>query len=220
MGPENTFGFEPEDPEESFWDEKPRAWAAFDFSISCPALCLWRPQKLLRFENCEFFFVMKSPSQREIESWRSLPRNIHGRQNFSKSRNQTENFVNVAEHFVSILSAYDIFELAIEGYSMGSKGRVFDIAEATMALKVLLYRENIYENPSIYSPMTIKKNFCGKGNATKEEMLAEFTKFNELKGKEWVGGAVGSGGKVKSPYSDIVDSFALMFSLFITKDLD
>jgi Holliday junction resolvasome RuvABC endonuclease subunit len=158
---------------------------------------------------------VKDPSQKEIDTWKTLPKNIHPKYHFPKTKNQIETFINVAEYFVSILNSYNVINLAIEGYSMGSHGRIFDIAEATMALKVFLYKNEIYENPTIYAPMSIKKKFSGKGNATKEMMFQELIRYNNLRLEKWIELAYNKNEKIKSPYSDICDSFAIMHCIFM-----
>ena len=50
---------------------------------------------------------------------------------------------------------------AMEGYAMGAKGQVFNIAESTMTTKLGLYRNEIALR--IYSPSTIKKFATGRG---------------------------------------------------------
>lgn len=60
--------------------------------------------------------------------------------------------------------------VCLEGYAMGAKGRVFDIAEAGGALKHELYLEDI--NVVIVPPKTLKKWHTDNGNANKE-MMAE-----------------------------------------------
>jgi hypothetical protein len=209
--------FDEDDEVLEFFNEKEIAWASFDYSISCPCLCLWKPQKFLNFKDCEFFFFIKEPSQKEIEAWRNLPKNMHPRYNFPKTKNQIETHINVAEYFISVLNSYNIMNLVLEGYSMGSHGRVFDIAEATMALKVFLYKKGIYENPTVFAPMTIKKKFSGKGNATKEMMFEELIRQNNLKTEKWIELAYNKNGKIKSPFSDICDSYAGMYSIYLNQ---
>ena len=60
----------------------------------------------------------------------------------------------------------------LEGYSMGAKGRLFDIGEATGIFKYFLSQNSI--SPLIVAPSSIKKHATGKGNANKFQMLEKF----------------------------------------------
>jgi Holliday junction resolvasome RuvABC endonuclease subunit len=87
--------------------------------------------------------------------------------------------------------------VAIEGYAFCAKGKVFNIAEATYALK-----EKIYENGNklrIYEPTTIKKFSTEIGNADKEKMNECFIATNH----DYVLEHLPSG----SPREDIIDAF-------------
>ena len=68
--------------------------------------------------------------------------------------------------------------VVIEGYSMGSKGKVFHIAENTGILKYKLWQKNItFVTPA---PTSIKKFATGKGNADKSMMYESFLAKNGL----------------------------------------
>ena len=94
------------------------------------------------------------------------------------------------------------YEFGIESYSMGSKGRVFDIAEATQMIKYKVWKKYGKEM-HLFSPATVKKEFHGKGNAKKEQMAEAFHDrfgFN-------VHDVVVS--KIRGSASDLVDSIAV-----------
>ena len=58
--------------------------------------------------------------------------------------------------------------IAIEGYAMGAKGRVFDIAEATGDIKRSIYENGIPMR--IHDPNSVKMFATTKGNADKDKM--------------------------------------------------
>ena len=98
------------------------------------------------------------------------------------------------------------YEFGIESYSMGSKGRVFDIAEATQMIKYKVWKR-FGKEMRLFSPATVKKEFHGKGNAKKEQMAEAFEKrfgFN-------VHDVMNS--KIRGSASDIVDSVAVNICL-------
>lgn len=68
----------------------------------------------------------------------------------------------------------DVTGLAVEGYSMNSKGRVFDIAELGGIMKLAIRKAKI---PAvIVPPKTLKKYVTGNGNADKKIMISVVSK--------------------------------------------
>lgn len=106
--------------------------------------------------------------------------------------------------------------VAIENYSFQSKGLVFNIAEATGAIKVKFYENNIPMR--LHDPNSIKLYSTGFGNADKKRMKEEYDKLPEDK-------------KLKGIVNeDIVDAFFICDLLYqeillrkgvlVLKDLD
>jgi Holliday junction resolvasome RuvABC endonuclease subunit len=93
-------------------------------------------------------------------------------------------------------------KILIEDYSMGSKGKVFHIAENTEVLQYNLYLagKEYHKIP----PTSLKKWATGKGNSDKEKM---YEKFLEIEGVDLK--AMFGLKKADSPLSDIVDSYFL-----------
>lgn len=97
-----------------------------------------------------------------------------------------------------------VYQIALEDYSFGSRGRVFGIAENTGFLKMEIWKQG-GKIPFLFSPKTIKKFASGSGNASKERMiecfenklnidLYQLLELNREKG-------------IKNPITDIVDSY-------------
>ena len=106
--------------------------------------------------------------------------------------------------------------ILIEDYSLGSKGKVFHIAENT---EVLQY--NLWRNAKKYKkipPTSLKKWVTGKGNATKELMYEQFLKEEKIDLSSMIfTSASRRSTKIDSPISDIVDSFYLCKYAFVNQ---
>ena len=114
-----------------------------------------------------------------------------------------QRYLNIASWAVyscGLTSADIVF---LEDYSMGSRGRVFAIAENTAILKYLLHYNSI--KCKTVPPTVIKKSFSGRGNATKEQMYDAFVQRTGFDLKM----TVGAFGKLSNPVTDLVDSFAI-----------
>lgn len=83
----------------------------------------------------------------------------------------------VSEVIGNLCEQYRDIYIAIEGYSLGSKGmRISDQFELGGAVKRMLWNEGLHYR--IYPPTTIKKAWTGNGGANKSAMaLACFKKF-------------------------------------------
>ena len=90
--------------------------------------------------------------------------------------------------------------VTIEGYSMGSRGRVFHIAENTGLLKHKLWKHHIpFDTPA---PTSVKKFATGKGNANKERMHECFVAETSINPSEVLNSKVDG-----NPVSDVVDAY-------------
>jgi len=84
----------------------------------------------------------------------------------------TERFDFLSDWVMRILNEHDkMGTVWMEGYSYGSKGsRVFEIGENSGILKLKLFSNGIPFR--VVPPTVIKKHATGKGNASKDEMVA------------------------------------------------
>jgi hypothetical protein len=89
-----------------------------------------------------------------------------------------ERFKNIADWGEAVLRKFGVQSAAIEGYSYGSKGSVFEIGEATGAFKQRLFVMKIPFN--IIEPKTAKKHNSGNGNAGKDVLYNAFTTQEEV----------------------------------------
>jgi len=186
-----------------------------DFSISSPCVCFWNTKQQHLFENCEFFFLHSKRSITKI----NFPNNIH----YSESSESKDNSVRFAENAMALTSEIKKrldnvkkYVIMLEGYSMGAKGRLFDIGEATGIFKLFLSQENI--KPLVIAPTQIKKLATGKGNANKFQMLEKFMEINtSLHNSEWID-VLTTEKHIQPPLTDLVDSFFIANSFTVTYD--
>lgn len=172
--------------------------AGLDWSMSCPAICIWDKKKPFTFANCVFYFYIDN------KKFDKSYGNIHG---FKAELYQTEQerFDNISEWAMTILTKHVVKQVCLEGYSMGSSvGRIFNIAENIGLLKYKMWKAKIeFITPA---PTAVKKIFTGKGNARKELMYKSLQeRENMLDLEQLIGTKAGA-----SPISDIVDSFAMV----------
>jgi Holliday junction resolvasome RuvABC endonuclease subunit len=164
-----------------------------DLSMTSPALCIHRGDKF-KFTQCEFYFLTSS------EKYLYVDRRLHG-ETFPEYATSSERFNNIGTWIVDICKVHGVDKVYIEGYSYGSVGRVFHIAENGGVCKYMLWKNHI-EYDTI-PPTVIKKFATGKGNADKKKMQEAFiaeTGFNvkevlSMTDKQW------------NPSSDLIDSY-------------
>lgn len=168
--------------------------AGIDYSMSCPAITIG-PNK--DFDKCHTFFY--SPKKKHKLKY---THNIYGFHTLPYD-SQIERFENIANWAITILKKFKVSNVCLEGYSMGSKGQVFNIGENTGILKLMLYKNGI--DFVVPAPTQVKKYFTDKGNANKSLMYDAFVEKTKLELTE-----VLSCKKEDSPISDIVDSYAML----------
>ena len=110
-----------------------------DFSITSPCICFWNSSKKHLFENSEFFFLGSSKKT-------NFPENI----SFAESSFSKDNSIRFSENAELLLAEIKKrldksakYVIILEGYSMGAKGRLFDIGEATGIFKYFLSQNSI-----------------------------------------------------------------------------
>lgn len=167
--------------------------AGVDFSLTCPAVTIGEQED---FATCEVFYYTK------VKKYvGTFNKNVHGSLHI-EHEHPMERIEHLTQWAVDIIMKHQVKFLALEGYSMGSKGRVFDLAENTGLFKWKLWRAGIpYTMPS---PTTIKKEFAGKGNVGKGEMYEQFVTTTGIRLESILDTRAD-----KNPISDIVDSYAV-----------
>ena len=146
------------------------------------------------FKDCQVFYLLDSGK------YTGKFGNITG-QLFQENNHQIQRFMNIAEWAYSIVK--DCEQVFIEDYSMGSKGKVFHIAENTGILKYTLYKNKV--KYATVPPTVVKKFASGKGNSKKEQMYEAFIKET---GTDLIK-LLSYEKQLGNPITDIVDSFYL-----------
>lgn len=172
-----------------------RIITAFDYSMSCPAMCIrWSDNDF----NIHFLTTIKKYDGSFLNG------RVVGTLHFPFEYNQ-ERFDNISNYFMEIMYPLKMFEpngidAVIEGYSMGSKGAVFNIGENQGILKYKLYKLGIMVDE--VPPTVLKKFAYGKGNADKLKMAEAFVQKTGIDLSCF--GRPGT-----SPSSDIIDAYFL-----------
>jgi hypothetical protein len=174
-----------------------------DYSITCPCLCLYDERKEFKFENCLFYYLTNTKKFTN----KVFP-NIKG-ESFQDYEQDVDRFDSISEWALKLcIGASDV---AVEGYSYGSKGKVFNLAENMGIFKHKLYKAAI--PLTVIEPSKAKKLATGKGNADKALMYEAFSKetnTNLLQKFEQK--------TLSNPVTDIVDSYFILKSLIASKN--
>ena len=163
--------------------------SGIDYSMSCPSLCIFDTELDFNFHNCHFYYLIDKKTKIIEEG------NIHG-EYYSKDSENVKRFDHISDWAITILKNQKVNHIYLEGYSMGSRGRVFHIAENTGVLKQKIYKAGI--TFEVVPPSTWKKEVVGKGNADKqhvyESMNVDLRPIFKSK-------------SITSPINDIADSY-------------
>ena len=165
-----------------------------DYSMTSPALCVYNTDSgEFKFDNCTFYFLTQSKKY-EIDT-----ENIHGM--LFEYDDEMQRYDIISSYFLDRIMENEVDKVYMEDYSMGSKGRVFHIAENTGVLK---YRMWSFGIPFQTIPPTVIKKFAsGKGSANKERMQEVFEEQNEVKLKQ----LFNMTDKQWNPSSDLIDAY-------------
>jgi Holliday junction resolvasome RuvABC endonuclease subunit len=171
-----------------------------DYSLTSPAICIQGDDH--SFFKSEFHYLtdkrkLIGKQYDNVTGWE------HKEYSCAEQR-----YEHITHWVLSRMAPHGIenFKGYIEDYSMGSKGRTFHIAENTGLLKFTFYKRKV--DFLTIPPTVVKKDFTGKGNAKKEDMLDEFI------GRTGVNlhTILGHGRKLGSPETDVVDAWAICLS--------
>ena len=172
-----------------------RVVAGIDYSLTSPALCVCLDDENIHYDNCMFYFLT---DKKKFEGkYQNIVGTLH-----QEYFTQQQRYSNIADWIMLyVLHMFPVAKVYIEGYSMGSKGRVFHIAENTAILKDRFWQRGIAFDS--IAPTAIKKIATGKGNSSKEQMQEAFIeetgkdlkKFLDQSEKSW------------NPSGDIIDAY-------------
>ena len=179
-----------------------RKIAGVDYSLTSPAICVWRAEKddrLFDFDSCDVYYL-ENPSRSRTPEHGIL--NLHA-EPYPEWETEEQRHDLLSEWAMSIIQGCEIF---IEGYAYATIGKshVRSVAENTGLLKHKLYKsKNFHTN---IPPTVIKKYATGRGNANKELMYDAFAAelvtppdlHERLRPKSK---------KLSNPVTDIVDAY-------------
>ena len=183
-----------------------RKTIGIDYSLTTPAICVCNGE--FEFKNCKFYYLtnvnkysgdwikedtLGVRKKGEFNYWL-----INGRLHLPYTT-QVQRHDQISNWAFDIIGD-SIDNIFIEGYSYGSKGLVFNLAENMGTLKHKLYKAN--KEVRIIVPGVIKKLATGKGNANKEKMYKQFVKDTGIDLMK-----IYEQKKLNNPVTDIVDSF-------------
>lgn len=141
-----------------------------DYGITSPGICILHNEN--SFYDNEFFF--RTDVKKRIGKFG----NIIGYEKEKNYKISMERYENNTDWFWNCVKPMSEDIIFIEDYSLGSKGRVFDLAENCAILKYKLYKSNIPFH--VVAPTTIKKFATGKGNSDKFKMCEAFKNLFDI----------------------------------------
>lgn len=170
-----------------------------DWSLNCPAACVLAEDG--SFEKSKFLFLTRRKRDEDVRhtniECRLLPEYQSEEERYDVQTTMMAQFIwNSGPNKIVFL----------EGYAMGARGLVFNIAECTGLLKHKLWELHVPFH--LVAPPTVKKFATGKGNSDKEAMYKAFRMQGNPDLMKFYGPKAGSG-KIGSPVTDIVDSYYL-----------
>lgn len=170
-----------------------------DYSMTSPAVVVKTPSGVFAYA----FANKKSQGIFSSGNWNIIITD------YPQYTSQEERF-NILGNFVCniVKQTEGVSRVRIEGYSYGSSGKIFNLAENCGVLKHILYMNGVTFDT--LAPTSVKKYACGKGNADKQMMYDSFEEKMKLNLKSLIGdGKKGIG----NPLSDIVDAYFLASSI-------
>lgn len=179
-------------------------YVGIDYSLSSPAVCVFNDTAGdFCFKNCTFTVITDKKIAHSLKNVFLYPHKPWTNPNERYHKIATELLMSIDIGF-----GYGNYRICIEDYSMGSRGKVFHIAENTQVLQYLLWTSG---QPYFkIAPTVLKKFATGKGNSNKQQMYDAFV------GQEGVDLIQTMGRKnCDSPVSDIIDAFFLCKNAFI-----
>jgi hypothetical protein len=162
-----------------------------DYSLTSPCICICDADNF-SFSKCKFYYLTDNKKYNiDIDN---LNGDLHEPYFIEEER-----FYNITKWVLDKLKEGDI--IYMEGYSMGSTGRVFNIAENAGLLKHYLWKRKHTYN--IVPPTVIKKFATGKGNANKQFLQECFEQETDY----FIKKKLLMTDKQSNPSSDIIDSY-------------
>jgi hypothetical protein len=163
---------------------------------------LYDERQNFNFENCAFYYLTS------IKKYANkLAPNITG-ESFQEYVQDVDRFDTISEWASNLCVGAS--EVGLEGYSYGSKGRIFNLAENCGILKYKLHKLAV--PVTIVEPSKVKKLATGKGNADKQAMYEAFTKETKTDLL-----SVFDQKTLGNPVTDVIDSYYILKAMMQSK---
>jgi len=175
--------------------------AGIDYSLTSPAICVYDTEKGDFSYQCTEMYFRSNLTRFEAFS----EGNLHG-SNHGPWDSEIDRYDDISSWALRVLTKHQVTQVYLEGYSFGSTGRVFNIAENTGILKYKLWDALIHCD--ILAPTTVKKFATGSGRASKVDMYNQFVEENgESNLKDSL---TTSSDNIISPLNDVVDAYYIL----------
>ena len=168
-----------------------------DYSLSSPCICI-HDGPAFSISNCSFHYLTSTKKHEGV--WTQQDVDINGNLHLYFTSDE-QRYAAITKWVLELLKEGDV--ICIEGYSMASTGRVFNIAENAGLLKHYLWKHKF--EFSVVPPTVIKKFATGKGNANKEKLQESFIEETGVNIKQ----ILNMTEKQWNPSSDIIDAYYL-----------
>jgi Holliday junction resolvasome RuvABC endonuclease subunit len=168
-----------------------------DYSLSSPCICI-HDGPVFSIFNCSFHYLTSTKKYEGV--WTQQDVDITGTLHLYFTSDE-QRYAAITKWVLELLKEGDV--ICIEGYSMASTGRVFNIAENAGLLKHYLWKHKF--KFSVVPPTVIKKFATGKGNANKEKLQESFIEETGVNIKQ----ILNMTEKQWNPSSDIIDAYYL-----------
>lgn len=165
--------------------------------MTCPAITIINRDGPFEFDRCQLHYIADKVEKNVLPNVKSvrLP-------DYNSNEERFDIISNWAVAAIQTTIQQDPVELFMEGYAMGGKGRVFEIAENTGLVKYKLWK--LGHDIKLFPPTVVKKFATGKGNSDKNQMYEAFLQRTKIPLMQYYQPKAKS---VGSPVGDLVDSF-------------
>jgi Holliday junction resolvasome RuvABC endonuclease subunit len=152
-------------------------YVGIDYSINSPGICILQDN-----QEAKFFFFHNNPDKL-YKDILVRPSNFYCYTYPKDYKHDTERFHLISEYVIKTIQkcrelSNEGIVVGLEDYSMGSRGKVFNLAENAGILKHKLFTNDI--DFHLFAPKSIKKSATGNGNADKSMMYAKFLEEGNL----------------------------------------
>ena len=171
-----------------------------DYSMSSPGICIFDSSSgQMTPNNCRFYYLTRLP-----KLVCKISDNITGLRISDTWLSDIHRFDEIGRVSIGTIQNLVRPKIFLEGYSMGSRGKIFQIGENTGILKHMLMKMDI--PITLVPPTSLKKFATSKGNADKAKMVET---FKQKTGVDLLPLFYPKVKSLGSPITDLVDAFFL-----------